>query len=378
MKAISSLILALACPLACVAGTPGLDSDCFESRSMLFAGGDGLSKFYRIPALATLPDGTIVAVADRRLDSNADLPNRIDIVCRTSSDGGLTWGETSEVAVHDDGGGYGDPALGVNRRGELVCVMTHGNGLWESEPGDHAYIYTSTSKDGGRTWSTPVNVTSGLFSQTPGAAPVQCVTAFATSGRILTALDGSMWFALVTRPSEKKWSELSVYACKSTDGGKSWKALPVAVDEDADESKLLELPDGELLMSIRNRRKGWRKFARSTDKGKTWSAPKHSTTLPDPAINGDIIALKDGTLLHSICDSHDTRTKVSLFASTDKADTWSKVAEICRISSCYTSLTMIDDSHLGILSEEASSLGGLRLWFTRVDLDRLFENQSPK
>ena len=72
MKAISSLILALACPLACVAGTPGLDSDCFESRSMLFAGGDGLSKFYRIPALATLPDGTIVAVADRRLDSNAD------------------------------------------------------------------------------------------------------------------------------------------------------------------------------------------------------------------------------------------------------------------------------------------------------------------
>ncbi len=346
--------------------------DCIESRSLLFSGGDGVSKFYRIPALTTMPDGKIVAVADRRLDSNRDLPGRIDVVCRTSSDGGYTWSPVYEVAVHDEGGGYGDPALGYDpASGDLVCVATHGNGLWESVEGDHGYITVMRSSDGGQTWSKPVDVTSSLFSQKEGEAPVTAVTAFATSGRILTDSKGDMWFVLITRPDMKKWSNLSCYACRSTDGGVTWTALPVAVDTDGDESKLIELSDGSLLMSIRNRRRNNRKFAVSHDRGQTWSTPAPSETLPDPACNGDIIMMTDGTLIHSLPDSPTERKKVSLFKSTDNAEIWSKIVEICPVGSAYPALTPISDNTIGVLTEEASSEGGLRLWFSRVNLDKI-------
>ena len=349
------------------------EDDCLENRMLLFSGGDGISRFYRIPSLAALPCDRLVAVADRRLDSNKDLPGRIDVVCRTSEDGGLTWGDVCVVAANDDGGGYGDPALGVAPDGTLVCVMTHGEGLWEASPGSHAYINMCRSTDGGRPWSAPADITTGLFSQAAGEAPVCCVSAFATSGRILTDSRGTMWFVLVARPDEKKWSDLQCFACSSRDGGLTWAANPVAVDNDADESKIVECADGSLLMSIRNRRKGWRKFSRSVDGGTTWTTPMLSSTLPDPACNGDVIALGDGTLIHSINDSHSEREKVSLFASWDNGSTWRKLTTVCPVRSAYSSICVLADGSLGVLAEEASSLGGFRLWFSRINLEKLLE-----
>lgn len=368
---LSASMAALMCGFILNAAVPGFGDACAEVRTPVFEGFDGVSKFYRIPALATLPDGTIVAVADRRLDSNKDLPGRIDVVCRTSQDGGKTWSETYNVAVNDEGGGYGDPALGYHpESGDLVCVMTHGNGLWESVEGDHAFINVTRSSDGGKTWSVPVDITPSLFSQTEGEAPVKAVTAFATSGRILTDSQGDMWFVLITRPELKKWSPLSCYACRSTDGGRTWTALPVTVDTKADESKIVELADGTLMMSIRNAAKGYRKFAFSHDRGATWTEPTVSTTLPDPACNGDVIRMTDGSLIHSIPDSHNQRTNVSLYRSTDNGTTWAKAVEICPVGSAYSALTPIDDHTIGVLTEEASSRGGFRLWFTRINLDK--------
>ncbi|MCM1067807.1 MAG: glycoside hydrolase [Muribaculaceae bacterium] len=366
-------LAALCTQKAQAARIPGLDHPAVEARAMLFSGGDGVSKFYRIPALATLRDGTLVAVADRRLDSNEDLPGRIDVVCRTSADGGRSWSDAVDVVVNDEGGGYGDPALGIDSiSGDLVCVMTHGNGLWQSVPGDHAYINVCRSSDGGRTWSKPVDITPGLFSQTEGAAPATAITAFASSGRILTCADGTMWFVLVTRPNMNEIVELACYPCRSTDGGHTWEAMPVAVDTYGDEAKMLELPGGELLMSIRNRDKGMRKFARSSDGGRTWTAPEPSGTLHDPAINGDIIALPSGRLIHSLCYSKNRRTNVSLFYSDNLGDTWQRFMEICPSGSAYSALTLLPDNRLGVLTEENSSLGGFRLWYTRINLDKLF------
>ena len=60
------------------------------TRQAIFNPGEEGSKFYRIPATRVLPSGRIVAVADKRIDSNADLPGRIDVVARYSDDMGET------------------------------------------------------------------------------------------------------------------------------------------------------------------------------------------------------------------------------------------------------------------------------------------------
>jgi len=49
-------------------------------RRVLYCPGDFDSQFYRIPAVITAKDGSLVAAADRRKYSNADLPEDIDII----------------------------------------------------------------------------------------------------------------------------------------------------------------------------------------------------------------------------------------------------------------------------------------------------------
>ena len=57
-------------------------------RSLVYRPGDFDSKFYRIPAIVTAKDGSLVTVADKRIEHNGDLPAKIDVVSRRSTDGG--------------------------------------------------------------------------------------------------------------------------------------------------------------------------------------------------------------------------------------------------------------------------------------------------
>lgn len=69
-------------------GNPEYFATIFLSESVVFHPGDNSSRYYRIPAITTAKDGSIVAVCDRRWNSETDLPNNIDIVTRRSTDNG--------------------------------------------------------------------------------------------------------------------------------------------------------------------------------------------------------------------------------------------------------------------------------------------------
>lgn len=347
-------------------------------RSLVFNKNDDGAKFYRIPALAVTTDGTLIAVADRRNDALKDLPGNIDVVCRTSSDSGRTWSKTVTIAACDSTGGYGDPAVAVDpASGDIVCVMTHGNGLWESTPDNHARIVVTRSSDNGMTWSRPVDITGSLFhtdAEPDVYAPIKCVSAFASSGSMATLRNGRLMFVLVVRDSPKKWSKVKDYACFSDDGGITWQVAGEPADTDGDEAKIVELDNGDLLMSIRNRRKGAHKFALSANGGKTWTEPRHEPSIIEPACNGDILRYKkDSTdiLVLSVPNHEKERTHVSLFAGTDNGSTWSKIATVCAAPSAYSSLAVLPDGSLGCLAEEGAHDGGWRIWFTR------FENPTP-
>lgn len=343
----------------------------------LFAPGDFDSKFYRIPAIVTAADGTLIAVADKRIENNNDLPGRIDVVARRSTDGGKTWGPFITVAEHDSIGGCGDPAIVIDRNtGDLIVIYNHGNGFWQKSP---THITLKRSHDNGLTWSDPEDITEQILT-TDLAAPqtVKCNGAFASSGRALQLDNGRILFALVSRVNG--YNLFPIYAVYSDDGGKTWMVSDKPAAPDGDESKFTQLPNGDVLMSIRNRYKdkrydNSRLFARSTDNGATWSAPVVCTDIIDPACNGDLITVsyngKD-YVLQSLPASPDKREKVAIYASEDGGKTFPYKKIVVEGPSAYSSLTQLPDGNIGILTEEdPDGDGAYTLCFRSVPMEQI-------
>lgn len=370
MKILSGILLA-----ALVLGSGGCAGAPEEPVStLLFAPGDGGSKYYRIPALVTADDGSLVAVADRRLESMGDLPNKIDLVARRSTDGGRTWSSVIPIAEHRGDCGYGDAALVSDARsGELLCIFASGRGLWESTPEAPIDINVCRSGDFGQTWSAPECITPQLW----GAACANPLSrgwygAFAASGRALQLRDGTLLFVVAARTGHEA-PPLVNYVCMSEDGGRSWRLLPTPVDMNGDEAKLVERADGSWLMSIRNPAKGRRKYALSADRGATWSEPQRWEDMPSPACNGDIVrytlcveGARRNRMLHSIPLDSVERRNVSVLLSYDEGRTWPVRRSVWSGDAGYSSLTVLPDGDIGLLTEVGNWERGFEIYFTRL------------
>lgn len=380
MKLKKSVLLALA--LTAFAPSTITATDMWGSdteRSLVFSPGDYNSKFYRIPALGTAKDGTLIALADKRIESNGDLPGVIDIVCRRSSDGGRTWSEYITVAEHDSLGGYSDPSIVVDRKsGDILAFCTHGNGIWGDTPG-HVTMIRST--DNGLTWEKPRDISLQLYNTRK--APLQKVAgAFASSGSAYQLKSGRIMVIVPLRFIDEKPVKFHTYAIYSDDNGKNWKVSKNPGTTDGDESKVTQLADGTLLMSIRNRYKGPRIFSRSKDNGVTWSEPFEGKMIPDPACNGDILNVSAATdtkcdlLLQSLPGHPSERRDVTVYVSRDGGETWPVHHKIVTSPSAYSSMELLPDGYVGILTEEDAHDAGFRIWFTRLPLARILEGDK--
>lgn len=348
-------------------------------RSLVYCPGDYESGFYRIPAIVTAKDGSIVTLADKRIEHNGDLPAKIDVVSRRSTDGGKTWSDYVTVSQHDDNGGCGDAAIVLDETtGDLLAIFTHGTGLWYEGP---AHICVARSSDNGATWSDYTDISSQIITNDPGAPqPIKCVGAFATSGRATQLANGRIIFALVAR--EKDNPNFKVFAIYSDDSGKTWNVSKTPASLDGDESKIVQLADGSLIMSIRNRHGQLRKFSCSIDNGETWSDPIPVEGLPDPRCNGDIIRYThDGKdlLLQSLPGDPKGRNNVAIYVSEDNGKTWPAKKTVVTVPSAYSSMTVLPDGSIGILTEESSNNHySYNIWFTRLPLDIILAGDGKK
>lgn len=366
--------------LMCISASWTWASDAPE-RTVLFNMGDYDSQYWRIPALVTAADNSLVAVVDKRGSSLGDLPNTISIMSRRSTDNGKNWSEPVVVAQGGNGKTYGDPAVVLDKKtGNLICMFVGDQGLWNATPYNRQGIYVSKSTDNGVSWSEPVAITDQVYANHSG-----WYAGFAGSGHGLCLKDGRLMFVLAIRATSAT-GVLHNYAIYSDDGGDNWTLSTNAATTVGDEAKVVELEDGDILMSIRNPSKGNRIFCKSTDRGQTWGKAYFETELKDPACNGDIIRYSYSTdegsegksrLLHSLPESTTTRENVTVYLSEDDGETWPIKKRLVDGYSAYSSLTVLPDGTIGALVEEGkwdSNLpgeDGFQLVFYRFTMDWL-------
>lgn len=356
-----------------------LNDSVFFYEQRLFAPGEYGSRNYRIPAICTLNDGTLLVVNDRRKNNEGDLPQDIDIVCRRSTDNGRTWSEP-EYVIQGQGykKGYGDPALVVCENGDVLCAFCGLNGFWQSTEADPEKIFISRSTDGGITWQTPVDITPLVWgSQAQNPACKAYKGAFIASGNGLRLKRGEhkgriLFVAALCRKNENVPDNYVVY---SDDNGQSWQVSDCAYLA-GDEAKVIELVDGKVLMSIRQ--SGARGYNVSTDGGVTWGQQGTWPEMTTNACNGDMLrlsAVDDGgernILLHSIPNSME-REKVSVFVSYDEGRTWQDPVLLCAGRSVYSSLTLQRDGTIGAYIEKNTDQG-CELWYQNFTYAWLLE-----
>lgn len=369
-------------------GNPEGQGVIYKVQSAPFQPYDLGSHYWRIPAMVVLhhqqgenasKNGRVVTMADNRFNHNGDLPNHIDVYERHSDDNGATWsthkmvvGTDADHALVGGGHGFGDVSLVECASGKIVAIMVGGPGYFQSTPSNPIVPTIITSTDGGDTWSAPRTLTGELYKTTYKEGAVQ--GSFAGSGRGLMLqrqkneqLNGRIMFAMSHRFGKNNVQEYIIY---SDDEGNTWKFSTQSAYSGGDESKLVELADGTVMISVRQ--SGQRGYNTSTDGGVTWGKQAKWTDISGNGCNGDILYVNKHVLLHSY-PNNDSRKNVTIKASFDGGKSWSSPYVVCAPGSSYSTMDVTKDGDIAIFYEDNACSTGFVLNYVVLPTSFIYE-----
>jgi hypothetical protein len=353
---------------------PPFPATIFMTQSTLFSPGDLGSKFYRIPAIVTAKDGSLVTATDKRNNHEGDLPANIDMYIRRSTDNGKTWSEPLMIAGADTEVGFGDAALVVEKEtGKIFCMMASDKGFFGSTPSSPIRIVVSESSDNGITWSVPLDITSSLYgSECTDPVSMFWNGMFIASGRGLQLRNGRLMFVVAVRGVT---SGIDNYVIYSDDKGKTWNINTNMVHKGGDEAKLAQRNSGDVVISIRNAVK--REWNTSRDNGISWESSTLHPDLTDPNCNGEIMTytstldgFEKNRMLHSLAYASN-RSNVSMLLSYDEGKSFPVVKTVCPAPSAYSTFTILPDGTIGMYYEDGTIGGGFDMVFVRFSLSWL-------
>lgn len=334
-------------------------------------GDDGIYA-YRIPGLVTTPAGTLLGVYDVRHRTSLDLQENIDIGLSRSTDGGRTWEPMRIImdmgcwgGLPEAQNGIGDPSILVDdRTGEVfvVAAWTHGLGndrAWTAvgdgyEPIETAQLMLASSRDDGRTWSEPRNLTRQI-KQPHWNFTLQ------GPGRGITMRDGTLVFPIQYIDSTRVPNAGVMY---SLDHGATWHTHGHA-RTNTTESQVAEAAPGVLMLNMRDNRRTGRAVCTTRDMGRTWVEHPSSGALREPVCMASLLhvpasenVLGRDLLLFSNPDTTKGRNHLTIKASLDGGDTWSAEHALLLDEEenwGYSCLSMIDSETVGILYEASTA-----------------------
>ena len=372
MKKFLALILGLSSPqLPAVAAAP---ASFLSSNDVFVSGKDGYHT-YRIPAIETAMDGTLIAFAEARKYNAADPgfgKQDIDLVYKRSTNHGVTW---SAMTVLEDPGelwSAANPATLLDHtQGKLWVFYLRsrpGCSTETSRPGtDDMQTLARWSSDHGASWSAPLDLTAvardlrdpAWRASVPGpGGAIQTRT-----GRLLVP----MWKM-----------PFAVFAIYSDDHGQTWQRGEVAPETKlGDESQLVELANGHILMDTRQNSGPHRWFSESADVGQTWAAARPGVEVTPVACAierftlADAPGLKTRNRLLWTGPKGPKRQRLVLRMSYDEGKTFPIERQLSDQFAAYSDLTILKDQTIGILWERGVDQASQFITFTRVHLQFL-------
>ena len=167
-------------------------------------------------------------------------------------------------------------------------------------------------------------------------------------------------------------------------GGLSYQLNGVSGPNDrSSESTLVELTNGDLLMSIRANglTSNARRVSRSTDGGITWTDMESVPSLTIPAVQADLLRLNDHVILLSAPSNefNQTRREMTIWLSYDDGATWSKKKTVYFGFSGYSGMTVVGPDTI-LLAYNRGRTGGSFVegdpgippfWFAETALARI-------
>ena len=344
----------------------------------VFTSGTGGYDTFRIPAVVGAADGTLLAFAEGRVGGRGDSGN-IDLVLRRSADGGRTW-TPLQVVWDDEGNTCGNPCPVLDATtGRIHLLMTrnlgtdHESRIIDQTSTGTRTVWVSTSDDHGVSWSEPREITATTkqpdwtwYATGPGNG-IQ-LRAGDHAGRLVIPCDH------IEAGTKKYFSHVIV----SDDHGATWRLGGSTPTDQLNECAVAELPDGELLLNMRNydRSKRTRALSRSTDGGEVWSAVERHPGLPEPICQASMIAIeRGGRLVFSNPASSEGRVAMTVRTSEDGGRTWSVGTLLHAGPSAYSSLVDLGRDRVGCLHECGDAHPYERIRFESV---RLPATSSPR
>ncbi|MBX2918612.1 MAG: exo-alpha-sialidase [Ferruginibacter sp.] len=353
-----------------------------QQRVPVFVSGTEGHKSYRIPAIVSLPNGTLLAFCEGRVHGAGDFGD-INIVMKRSNDKGRTWSSLQTI-VDTDSLQAGNPApvvdlydpaypagriflfynTGNNHEGEV----RKGKGLRE--------VWYKTSTDGGLSWSNPVNITTQThrpkqpqvnaaynftqdwrsYANTPGHA-MQFTTG-KYKGRIFIAANHS------AGNPQPGFMDYKAHGFYTDDHGKTFHLSETVNLPGSNESMATEISNGRLMMNSRNQKGDIkaRIVSISSNGGQRWDTTYFDNTLIDPVNQGSILTIgkKNGKAIVAFCNAADTkrRDNLTLRISYDDGITWNKNIVVDKSGdnkkndfTAYSDLVKISKNKIGVLYE---------------------------
>ncbi|GAA3579276.1 exo-alpha-sialidase [Snuella lapsa] len=352
--------------------TPEVTHDLFTGSGTTFLT-DGIPHTFRIPSLVTTKNGTLLAIGDGRLNSNADVPNRIDFYIKRSTDNGTTWGDSIVISNTMYGGDACTVVDKTTGRIFLFYAYSQFKNIFGSDGDPNSvnclrsrYIY---SDDDGLTWSDPVDLTADLYK--PGDNSY-----WASGGTGIQLRNGTLVIPIAIVRSGVIYGGL-LY---SADHGQTWNRSATNSYDRFDENTIVELNDGRIMVNARNHYgTSNRLITYTSDLGSTWEPYHFDSILIDPICQGHITrytSTLDGydknRILFSNPGNTSSRKNGTLRISYDEGQTWTHSKLYQEGDSNYSCIAILPNGKIGVLYEVNHSL----LRFKRFNLEDLTDNMD--